>query len=103
MKHKDPRIEALFQHIRAVVDLLEDIATKPHRPEPPQPPVIAKSLAPPAERPISISVKQASKLTGLASATIYRRIEDGTLRSVVVGSRRLVLYESIEAMVARTQ
>lgn len=46
-------------------------------------------------QPITISVKDAVALSGLAERTIHRHIAEGTLVSVTVGRRRLVRRDSL--------
>jgi excisionase family DNA binding protein len=46
----------------------------------------------------AFSIAETSVLTGLSTSTIYRRIGDGTLRTVLVGRRRLVPDEAARAL-----
>lgn len=48
--------------------------------------------------PISVGINEAARLTGLGRSTIYRRIEDGTLRHVKVGKRTLIPYAALAAL-----
>ncbi len=54
----------------------------------------------PTPRPISVTVQTARKLTGLGNTTIYQLIKQGKLKSVVIGRRRLILYDSLESLIA---
>lgn len=47
------------------------------------------------DRPITVTVPTACTLSGLGATTIWSLISDGTLQTVQVGRRRLVLYESL--------
>jgi hypothetical protein len=47
------------------------------------------------ERPITVTVAVAQQISGLGATTLWARIADGTLASVSVGRRRLVLYDSL--------
>ncbi|WP_395020998.1 excisionase family DNA-binding protein [Dongia sp.] len=38
----------------------------------------------------AFSIKEFSERSGLSVATIYRRLKDGSLRSVQIGGRRLI-------------
>ena len=44
---------------------------------------------------ISITLRQASKVSGLSVRKLYDLIAAGRLKSVTVGRRRLVLYKSL--------
>ena len=47
-----------------------------------------------------ISVKEASRRLSLATITVYRMAEDGRLRSIRLGGRRLIAEATIEALIA---
>ena len=47
---------------------------------------------------ISITLRQASKVSGLSVRKLYDLIAAGRLKSVTVGRRRLVLYKSLEEL-----
>lgn len=47
------------------------------------------------DRPITVTVPTACTLSGLGATTIWSLISDGTLQTVQVGRRRLVLYKSL--------
>jgi excisionase family DNA binding protein len=48
--------------------------------------------------PISTTVDDACRITGLGRTKVYELIGEGTLKTVTVGRRRLVIFESIEAL-----
>jgi excisionase family DNA binding protein len=48
--------------------------------------------------PISITLGEASRISGLGRSSLYRLIRSGKLRSVVIGDRRLVLYASLQQL-----
>jgi len=50
------------------------------------------------ECPITVTVLQARKLSGLGNTKIWELISVGTLESVRVGRRRLITYRSLEKM-----
>jgi excisionase family DNA binding protein len=52
----------------------------------------------PHGEPIAVTVDDAQHLTGLGSTKIYELIQQGKLRSVTVGRRRLILSESIKTL-----
>jgi excisionase family DNA binding protein len=47
-----------------------------------------------------ISVKVAAERLGIATITAYRMAEDGRLKSIRLGGRRLIALATIEALVA---
>jgi excisionase family DNA binding protein len=49
---------------------------------------------------LSVTIKQTNELTGLSIRKIYDLICEGKLKSVTVGRRRLILYESLEKLLA---
>jgi excisionase family DNA binding protein len=48
--------------------------------------------------PITVTIGDTRRITGLGSTKVYELIKQGKLKSVAVGRRRLVLYASIEAL-----
>ncbi len=50
---------------------------------------------------ISLTLKQASEASGLSIRKLYDLIAEGKLKSVTVGRRRLILYRSLEELIAR--
>ena len=48
--------------------------------------------------PIACSLYTTQKLTGLGRTKVYGLIDDGTLETVKIGTRRLVLMKSIRAL-----
>ncbi|MCQ4161505.1 helix-turn-helix domain-containing protein [Roseomonas sp. GC11] len=48
--------------------------------------------------PLLLSLAEAGRLLGLSSATIRRRINDGSLTSVQIGGRRLVHAAAVEKL-----
>ena len=50
------------------------------------------------ERPITVTVAAARKLTGLGSTTIWSLIKNGTLETICVGRRRLIVYRALEQL-----
>lgn len=55
-----------------------------------------RRLAPP--KPLALTLDDTSRTTGLGLTTIYELINEGRLKSLSVGRRRLVLYSSIESL-----
>jgi hypothetical protein len=52
------------------------------------------------EQPITVTVATARKLSGLGSTTIWALIKAGRLQTVRIGRRRLVIFGSLEKMLA---
>jgi excisionase family DNA binding protein len=48
--------------------------------------------------PLSVTVRQASAVTGLSHVTIYKLIGEGKLHSVKIGRRRLITYASLRGL-----
>jgi excisionase family DNA binding protein len=48
--------------------------------------------------PKACTIREACHVTGLGKTSIYELINQGKLQSVAIGRRRLVLVESIEAL-----
>jgi excisionase family DNA binding protein len=99
MKKGDPRIPQVFRALRTVLNLLEDIASRPHLeperpPEPvPEPPPVRML----AQDRLAYSIKEIRALTGLSNATIYLAIKKGLLRSTKAGGRTLILTQDLQA------
>jgi excisionase family DNA binding protein len=54
----------------------------------------------PAPVPPSVSVEEAARLLGLGRSNLFELMDSGELRSVVVGSRRLVPRRALEEFLA---
>ena len=50
--------------------------------------------------PLSVSVEEAARLLGLGRSNLFKLMESGELRSVKVGSRRLVPRRALEEFLA---
>ena len=50
------------------------------------------------QKPVTVTVNMGKKLTGLGHTKFYELINNGTLKSIKVGRRRLVLFNSIEKL-----
>jgi excisionase family DNA binding protein len=48
--------------------------------------------------PLSITVAETKRLSGLGITTIYQCLKDGRLQAVHVGKRRLVVYASLKQL-----
>jgi len=50
------------------------------------------------ERPLTVSVETVCRLTSLAATTIWHYIKTGRLKTVKLGHRTLVLFDSVERL-----
>jgi excisionase family DNA binding protein len=50
---------------------------------------------------LALSVADAAKAVGLGRGTLYANIKDGSLKSIKVGSRRLITVEELTAFLGR--
>jgi excisionase family DNA binding protein len=50
---------------------------------------------------LSLTLRQASEVTGLSVRKLYELIGEGKLASVTVGRRRLVIAKSLEELIAK--
>jgi excisionase family DNA binding protein len=48
--------------------------------------------------PIWVTVTEAIRLSGIRRTRLYECLNDGTLRSIKVGRKRLISYASIEGL-----
>jgi excisionase family DNA binding protein len=51
-------------------------------------------------KPLTVTVGTAKELSGLGNTTIWALIKDRTLETVQVGRRRLIIFRSLEALLA---
>lgn len=52
-------------------------------------------------KPIWVSPKEASRLTGIGLTRLYELLNDGTLGSRKLGRKRLISYASLESLGGR--
>jgi hypothetical protein len=50
------------------------------------------------EKPLTVTVATARKISGLGNTTIWALIKNRTLESISIGRRRLILYRSLEKL-----
>jgi excisionase family DNA binding protein len=55
---------------------------------------------PQGARPLAVSVKMACKLVGVGNTTMWALIKAGRVKTVSIGRRRLVIYSSLESLLA---
>jgi excisionase family DNA binding protein len=49
-------------------------------------------------KPITVTVETALKISGLGRTKLYELINAGTIKTITIGRRRLVVYASLEAL-----
>jgi len=62
--------------------------------------IIAHDSASGFVRPITVTIAHAREITGLGNTTLWKLIGEKKLQTVRVGRRRLVLYDSLRALLA---
>ncbi len=50
------------------------------------------------QKPLTVTVKQTKKLSGLGLTKIYHLINSGALETTKIGSRTLITYRSLERL-----
>jgi excisionase family DNA binding protein len=58
----------------------------------------AVGSANPAVEPATVSVNEFSLVTGVSHPTIFRWIKAGTIKSVMLGGRRLIAYSEVKRL-----
>jgi excisionase family DNA binding protein len=103
MKHRDQRVFVLCQHLRAAIDVFEEIASTPYReerpaevapPPPPTAPLLPREL--PAEK-LAYTVKEAAVALGLGKTTLYAAMKARAFRVVKLGNRTLIPSDGLRA------
>jgi excisionase family DNA binding protein len=104
MKHRDARVFALCQHLRAAIDVLEQIASEPFQPPTktlPEAPSVTP--APPREIPpekLVYTTKEAAAALGIGRTTLWKAISDGRLAALKLGSRTLIPADALRQWIA---
>jgi len=52
----------------------------------------------PTQERIALRIRDASAVSGLSRSTLYELLKAGKLRAVKIGGRRLILRDSLEAL-----
>lgn len=52
-------------------------------------------------KPVAMRITDAAKMLSIGRTTVYQLINEGTLLTIKVGRRRLILTESIQALCAQ--
>ncbi|OYQ35722.1 hypothetical protein CHU93_01445 [Sandarakinorhabdus cyanobacteriorum] len=95
------QVSELCRHLRAAIDILEEIAAEPDKPvergAPSSPPPRVPPLVIPPSK-LAYSVKDACALIGLSRSKIYALMASGELGSIRVGGRRLIPADAIRRL-----
>jgi hypothetical protein len=51
-----------------------------------------------SERPLAVTIESTRKLTSLGNTTVWALIKEGRLKTIKIGRRTLVLFDSIERL-----
>lgn len=54
----------------------------------------------PTLKPIAVTVANGRALTGLGNTKFYELINEGKIKTITIGRRRLVIYESLEELIS---
>jgi excisionase family DNA binding protein len=105
MSATDPRFHELFRHVRAAVDILEQMLLDhaPSREKVNERPAkndhqfegAKNDQSQPAR--LSYTLKEVQELVGISRSAIYLALADGDLRAVKAGRRTLVLAKDLQA------
>jgi excisionase family DNA binding protein len=52
-------------------------------------------------RPLALPIKEACRVLGIGPTKLWELIGDGSVRTINIGRRRLVVYSSLESLVER--
>ncbi len=52
-------------------------------------------------KPLAVTINTALRLVGIGRTTLYELIDQGAVETITVGRRRLAVYSSLEALVAK--
>lgn len=104
MKHRDARVAAMCGHLRAAIDIYEEITSHPFRapePEPrlsppPPPPAQPARIARNSDK-LAFSINEAATVLGIGRTMLYQLIRDGDLKVFKIGSRTLVCAVALRA------
>jgi excisionase family DNA binding protein len=50
-------------------------------------------------KPLTVPVKMACQLVGVSNSTMWKLIAEGRVKTISLGRKRLVIYESLEELV----
>ena len=100
MKHRDARMFALAGHLKAAIEIWEQIAAEPFQPKQaePDPPPVA-SQPPPApdlkRDKLAYTVKEAAGALSISQRTLHKAIQSGALVATKLGRRTLLRSDDL--------
>ena len=102
--HVDPRAQELFDHLRAAIDVLEQMVLQPYsRPASARP---ESNDEKPVHIPVNIereklayTVKEVRNLVGLSHSKLYRAMQNKELRAVKCGHRTLIMAKDLQTWI----
>jgi excisionase family DNA binding protein len=104
MNATDPRVQKLFRHVRAAVDLLEEIllSNSPQSTDNKARPAQDESRTKDPDtswRPekLAYTLKEVQELVGMSRSSIYLALAGQRLRAVKSGKKTLVLAKDLQA------
>lgn len=103
MKHRDQRVFLLCQHLRAAIDVLEQIAAEPYQPPQSQEAETVAPTPPPMDIPpdkLTYTLKEAAAALGVGRTTLWRAVSEGKLRAIKLGSRTLIPADALRRWLA---
>jgi excisionase family DNA binding protein len=53
-------------------------------------------------KPLAVTVPVALHITGLGRTKLYQLLDDGTIKSVFIGRRRLINFASLERLIGQS-
>ncbi len=59
-----------------------------------------QTLAPP--KPLAVTISVALSITGIGRTKLYQLVNEGTIKSIKIGRRRLINYASLERLATDT-
>jgi excisionase family DNA binding protein len=99
MKHSDPRINEMFDHLRRAVDVLEQMMMRPYSLPASSPPAEHSAPSTPLTDPrrLAHTLKEVCDLSKVSRSMVYLAIRNKELRAVKCGRRTLVLANDVKA------
>ncbi|QBE92453.1 DNA-binding protein [Sphingomonas paucimobilis] len=64
-------------------------------------PIIDDTQPVPVPAMLSVRVSDAMRLTGIGKTKMFELIADGTLKTTLIGRRRLILYASLQELILK--
>jgi excisionase family DNA binding protein len=58
------------------------------------------NTVPDSVKPLAVTVRTAAKILGVGNTTMWGLVKSGRVKTVTIGRRRLVIYASIETLLA---